>query len=79
MHALNTPTAEVHSSETDLPFKNIPPEINYVNLTHKGVSCHATLKNKLSANFNSGARGCWGGGGGGGGCRVGVKLLSEES
>ena len=33
---------------------------NYVNLTHKGVSCHATLKNKLSANFNSGARGCWG-------------------
>ena len=50
----------VDSSETDLPFKNIPLEINYVNLTHKGVSCHATLKNKFCANFNSGARGCWG-------------------
>ena len=45
------------------------------------MSCHATLKNKLSANFNSGARSCWGlgGGGGGGEWRVGVKLLSEES
>ena len=50
------------------------------------MSCHATLKNKLSANFNGGARGYWGqvgvaggGGGGGGGVGVGVKLLSEES
>ena len=60
VHALNTPTAEVHWL---FRFKNIPPEINYVNLTHKGVSCHATLKNKLSANFNSGAQGCGGRGG----------------
>ena len=53
-------------SENDLPFKNIPPEINYVNLdhlTHKGGSCHATLNNKLS-----GARGVG----------RGVKLLSEK-
>ena len=69
VHALNTPTAEVHWAVLTLPkltclLKNIPPEINYVNLTHKGVSCHATLKNKLSANFNSCARGCGGRGGG---------------
>ena len=65
VHALNTPTAEVHwrvftFPKNDLPFKNIPPEINYVNLdhlTHKGVSCHATLNNKLS-----GARGVGRGG-----------------